>query len=80
MEKTKGRGRNHDVTDDVHRIQRVFESAQLGLKNLCLGKNNSIPFKNNCVEKRNVLASIVIQLLIHFYMIFMKFAMTLGLS
>lgn len=62
MEKTEGRGRNHDVTDDVHRVQRVFESAQLGLKNLCLGKNNSIPFKNNCVKKRNVLASIVIQL------------------
>lgn len=62
MEKTKGRGRNHDVTDDVHRVQRVFESAQLSLKNLCLGKNNSIPFKNNCVEKRNVLALIVIQL------------------
>lgn len=62
MEKTKGRGRNHDVTDDVHRVQRVFESAQLGLKNLCLGKNNSIPFKNNCLDKKKVLASIVIKL------------------
>lgn len=38
VEKTEGRGRNHDVTDDVHRVQSVFESAQLGLKNLCLGK------------------------------------------
>lgn len=54
MEKTEGRGRNHDVTDDVHRVQSVFESAQLGLKNLCLGKNNSIPFKNNCVEKKKM--------------------------